>query len=321
MESIGRHYQQLFPTALPNTYSQGRFLFRHANTQRSRASISAFADGLFGSNRWTDVVFEPIPEQDVLLHPINFCPSFWEQVSVQPDFDAFAEGTEIENMLDEINSRLGFRGANQLDLGKVLLMWEWCRFETGSSSGTGAWCVPFTVHHHSVLEYYRDLHYYYFTGYGVPDQRLIQNLNCNLMHDLLTLMQSNNPNDRTVRLYSSFSQIVQAFLVTLGAFNDGIPLTHHNFAQQSSRSWRTSFLTPNAAHLVVVRYEWDDWLNYVHILTLIVDVFSQLRWWRSRPSVFVEWKAISRSWLSSKRCLQAKLYSWTLQTIYGNQLR
>lgn len=255
MESIGRRYQQTFPTALPSNYTRERYLFRYANTQRSRASISAFADGLFGENRWRDVVFELVAEQDVLLHPINFCPAFWDQVSIQPDFDAFAEGTEMENMLDEINSRLGFHGANQLGLSQVLLMWEWCRFETGSSSGTGAWCVPFTVHHHRVLEYYRDLHYYYFTGYGVPDQRLIQNINCNLMQDLLALMQSNNPNDRTVRLYSSFSQIVQAFLVTLGAFNDGTPLTHHNFAQQSSRLWRTSFLTPNAAHLVVVRYE------------------------------------------------------------------
>lgn len=255
MQRIGRRYQQMFPQVLSSNYSQERYLFRHADTQRSRASISAFAGGVFGENGWEGVNFEPIPERDTFLRPIHFCPAFTEVTANQPQQDAFEQGPEIETLLEEVNRKLGLRGSSQLSFNQILLIWEWCRFETGSESGTGAWCVPFSVSHHAILEYYRDLGYYHFTGYGVPNQRLIENLNCGLVQDMLTTMQSNDPTDQTVKIFSSFSQIVQAFLVTLGAFRDEDPLHQHNYAQQSFRNWKSSFLTPNAANLVIVRYE------------------------------------------------------------------
>lgn len=255
MHNIGMRYQKLFPTVLQNFYNQQRFLFRHADTQRSRASISAFAAGIFGD--WNHVVFEPVPEQDILLRPIHFCPLFTATVAQQPQQAAFALRPEIRDMLAQVNRRLGLRGSSQLSFDEVLLAWEWCRFETGSTDGfqSAAWCIPFSAEHHGVLEYYRDIGYYHFTGYGVSNQRLIENLNCGLMQDMLTLMQSNNLNDQTVRIYSSFSQIVQAFLVTLGAFRDENPINEFNFGTSFNRLWRTSLLTPNAAHLAVVRFE------------------------------------------------------------------
>lgn len=257
MNNIGRRYQQRFPTLLESTYSQERYLFRHANTQRGLASISAFAGGIFGDEGWLDVVFEPIPETDSFLGPIHVCPLFTQTVAAQPQQVAFADGPEITQMLEQINRRLGLRGPRQLSFEQVLLAWEWCRYETGSTHGqaSAAWCVPFSLAHHEILEYYRDIGYYHFTGYGVQPQRLIENLNCHLIQDLLTLMQSNDPNDQTVKIYSSFSQIVQAFLVALGAFRDERPLNQHNFAQQAFRHWRSSLLTPNAANLAIVRYE------------------------------------------------------------------
>lgn len=254
-QNIGRRYRELFPNVLQTPYSRQRYLFRHADTQRSRASISAFAGGIFGD--WDDMIFEPIPEQDLFLRPIHFCPEFTSTVAVQREQAAFEIRPEVREMVAQVNRRLGLRGSSQLSFDDVLLAWEWCRFETGSSDGfiSAAWCIPFSAEHHAVLEYYRDIGYSHFTGYGVRNQRLIENLNCGLVQDMLTMMQSNNVNDQTVRIYSSFSQIVQAFLVTLGAFRDEEPLNEFNFAIHSNRHWKTSFLTPNAAHLVVVRYE------------------------------------------------------------------
>lgn len=75
------------------------------------------------------------------------------------------------------------------------------------------------------------------------------------MQDLLTHLQSNNNTDQTVRVFVTYSQMVQALMVTLGAFRDDVNLNQHNFAQQSSRHWKTSFITPNAANFVVIRYE------------------------------------------------------------------
>lgn len=75
------------------------------------------------------------------------------------------------------------------------------------------------------------------------------------MQDLLSHLQSNNNSDPTVRVFVTYSQMVQALMVTLGAFRDDINLNQHNFAQQTARHWKTSLLTPNAANFVVLRYE------------------------------------------------------------------
>lgn len=263
MQNIARRYQQFFPTLLPSTYTQARYMFRHASHQRSQASIRAFADGLFGDNSWQSVFFEPVLERDWFMRPINFCPLFTETVAHQREQEAFESGPEIAEMKQEINRRLGFTGARSLSLDQILIMWEWCRFETASTfefshsefGEDSVWCAPFSVAHHAVLEYHQDLHYYHYTGYGVRNQRLIQNLNCGLMQDLLLHMQSNSANDQLVRIFGTDSQMVQAFLVTLGVLKDENHLHQHNFAQQSYRHWKTSLITPNAANLAVIRYK------------------------------------------------------------------
>lgn len=263
MQNIARRYQEFFPTLLPNVYTPQRYMFRHAFTQRSQASIRAFSDGLFGEGAWQHVFFEPMPVRDWFLRPIDFCPEFTQEVANQRQQVAFEQGPEMEQLLKEVNARLGFRGAESLSLDNILIMWEWCRFETASTfemsiSEIGehsTWCAPFSVAHHAVLEYHQDLHYYHFTGYGVRNQRLIENLNCGLMQDMLRHIASNNATEQLVRIFGTDSQMVQSFLVSLGAIRDGSPLHQHNYAQQSFRQWKTSLITPNAANLVIVRYE------------------------------------------------------------------
>jgi hypothetical protein len=260
-QNIASRYQHFFPAVLPNVYTRERYLFRHVSYQRSQASLRAFTDGLFGDGFWPNVTFEPVPLRDWFMRPINFCPEFSDEVANQTQQAAFEKGPEVEQMLAEVNRRLGFSGARSLDLNKIFTMWEWCRFETASnfdlptSFPDSPWCAPFTINHHAVLEYHQDLHFYHFTGYGVRNQRLIENLMCGLVQDMLLLIQSNDSSDQTVKIYGTDGQMLQAFLVTLGAARDDLHLHQHNFAQQSFRHWKTSFITSNAANLAVVRYE------------------------------------------------------------------
>lgn len=273
MQNIARRFQQFFPTVLPNVYSQKQYLFRHVSYQRSQASMRAFSDGLFGEGFYPNVTFEPVPERDWFMRPIDFCPAFRNEVANQTQQAAFEKGPEVEQMLLEVNRRLGFSGAHSLGLDKILIMWEWCRFETASNyelstvSPDSTWCAPFTSNHHAVLEYHQDLHFYHFTGYGVRNQRLIENLMCGLVQDLLNHIQSNNSSDQTVKIYGTDGQMLQAFLVTLGAARDELHLHQHNFAQQSFRHWKTSFITTNAANIAVVRYEYE--LTIACSLTII----------------------------------------------------
>lgn len=67
LKNIATRYQRAYPTLLPSTYSQSKYLFRHSDTQRTQASFKAFADGLFGNNGFQQVITEPIPARDLLL--------------------------------------------------------------------------------------------------------------------------------------------------------------------------------------------------------------------------------------------------------------
>lgn len=262
MQNIAKRYQQFFPTLLPSEYDPNWYLFRSTSLRQAQASIRGFADGLFGDGGWASVEFENVPVTDWLLRPINFCPAFQAETASMPERDAFVEGPEVEQMLVEVNRRLGFHGANQLSFETIFTMWEWCRFELSSvfeisTSPIGydsAWCAPFTIVHNEILEYYMDLFYYHFTGYGVRNQRLIENLNCGLFQDLLLHIQG-NPNEAPVaKIYVTHQHSIQSFLVTLGAMRDETRLHQYNFAQQSFRHWKTSFLTSNAGNIAVVSY-------------------------------------------------------------------
>lgn len=165
--------------------------------------------------------------------------------------------------MEQVNRKLGFHGSNQLSVESVLTMWDWCRYETAStfefsSSPTGdnaTWCAPFSVTHQLLLEFFEDLTHFYFSRYGVRNQRLLENLSCGLMQDLLTLMQSEDDTDQLARIFVSYTQEIQGMLVALGAFRDAFPPHQHNYAHQSSRQWATSLLAVQASNLAVVRYE------------------------------------------------------------------
>lgn len=153
MPNIARRYQQFFPSILPETYNPAHFHFRHTRTARTNTTIRAFASGLFGEAASQNVIFEDVAEDDTFLRPIDFCPEFRDEVADQHQQRAFENGPEFEEMMEQINRRLGFHGSSQLSVNNVLIMWEWCRFETATyfefseweNGDPSAWCVPFSV--------------------------------------------------------------------------------------------------------------------------------------------------------------------------------
>lgn len=106
-----------------------------------------------------------------------------------------------------------------------------------------------------MFEYHADLEYFYLNGYGVRNRRLVENLNCGLMQNLLRYLQSSNTDEERARIYGTHSTVLQLFMVTLGAFEDQDALTRHNLAQNMNRLWRTSWMSPKGGNLAVVRYE------------------------------------------------------------------
>ena len=169
---------------------------------------------------------------------------------------AFENGPEYREMMLQVNTRLGFSGSSQLNSQEIKTIWEFCRFEQGTNlQVASAWCAAFSIANHAVLEYENDLGYFYRAGYGGAPRRLYENLNCNLMQDMLRYLQSTNPNDQLAKIFGTHSTALQLFLVSLGVFNDANSLHRHNYAQQTFRQWKSSFLTPKGANLAVIRYE------------------------------------------------------------------
>lgn len=67
MTNIAQHYQNAFPTLLPQVYNRSAYLFRHTGIQRTQRSAEGFCEGLFGLNGHENVEFEDIPEDDRFL--------------------------------------------------------------------------------------------------------------------------------------------------------------------------------------------------------------------------------------------------------------
>lgn len=260
MANIARRYQQRFPNILNETYSRDHFYFRHTNTAPSNTSIRAFASGLFGETESQDVIYEDIPETDWLLRPFNVCPEYDLDFSER---ESFQRGPEIEQMVQEINSRLGFRGSDQLSYEVIKNMLGWCRTETQetfelSNSEIGydsPWCAPFSIAHQSLMEYDECLITFHSYGYGFRNRRLIESFQCGLIQDLINHMRSDDETDQMARIFVSKYTEVLLMLTALGSFRQVWPPHRHNFAQQSSRPWKSSFIVGMAVNFAAVRYE------------------------------------------------------------------
>lgn len=168
----------------------------------------------------------------------------------------FEQGPEYLEMLAQVNAKLGFSGSFELSSRQVRTIWEWCRYEQTSEPSTpAAWCAPFSIANHAVLDYYEDLALYSTQGYGLSNRRLTENLNCGLVQDLIRYLESNDAEEETARIYGTHSSTLQLFIVSMGIFEDENPLTRHNFAQQIMRQWRSGVVTPKGSNLAVIRYE------------------------------------------------------------------
>jgi len=258
MRDLAQRYQQHFPTILPSTYNDTQFFFRTTNEQRNIETGRAFAEGLFGAAVVPDVTFEPVPEFDFMLRPTIFCPEF-DSHDWMVEANGFAAGIEMATLVTQVNQRLGFIGHNQLSLDTILIIWDVCRFEkTSNLAIPSAFCTVFSIANNQVLEYHADLQSYYRTGYGNPNQPLVQNLPCGLIQDLLNHLSSTT-DENSVRVFVTNTANLHVFLSGgLWVFDDEESITRHNFEQQGHRLWRTSWIGPKAANLAVIRYDCPD---------------------------------------------------------------
>lgn len=257
LEQLAQRYQTAFPSILSSSYSPNDYFFYAADYQRTQVSLQAFADGLFGVNGHEQVYFEDVPEPDYLSEPWLHCPLYQQIINTFIERDEFREGPEYQEMTSQVSAKLGFHGSHVLRNLEVDTLALICKYEQiWYLNSTSSLCAAFSVGNRQVIEYYEDLQWYYRFGYGKRDYRtLFENIVCFQMQDMLRFIKSNDVNDHKVRIFGGHVIGLSLILMNLGAFESDVPLTQHNFAQQTQRVWKASLIVPMAANLAVIRYE------------------------------------------------------------------
>ncbi|XP_039965091.1 multiple inositol polyphosphate phosphatase 1 [Bactrocera tryoni] len=251
LKGTAKTYQRFYGDVLNKNYNNSHYKFRHTDTQRTTESFKAFVEGLFGVNN--TVQPEPIPEQDLLLRPYDYCESWkaHDYSGINSESYKFKHSAVWNKTIEEISKRLGFQ--YPLESSDVELMWDMCRYEQAwQVDRISAWCAVLTSEQVTILEYEDDMKYYYKLGYGYEENT---RLNCRAAQDMLTHLNSETtPN---VVAYFAHTSGVQTLLAALGIAKDNTPLTAANY-NRSDYKWRTSNLDPFASNFIAVKYECND---------------------------------------------------------------
>uniref|UniRef100_A0A0A1X3Q6 Multiple inositol polyphosphate phosphatase 1 n=2 Tax=Zeugodacus cucurbitae TaxID=28588 RepID=A0A0A1X3Q6_ZEUCU len=248
LRGTAKTYQRFYGDVLTKNYNNSHYKFRHTDTQRTTESFNAFVEGLFGVNN--NVQPEPIPEQDLLLRPYDYCESWksHDYSGVNSESYKFKHSAIWNKTIGEISKRLGFQYS--LESSDVELMWDMCRYEQAwQVDRISAWCAVITSEQVNILEYEDDMKYYYKLGYGFEENT---RLNCRAAQDLL--MHLNSRTTPNVVAYFAHTSGVQTLLAALGIAKDSTPLSAEGYNRTDYR-WRTSNLDPFASNFVAVKYE------------------------------------------------------------------
>ncbi|XP_066585295.1 multiple inositol polyphosphate phosphatase 1-like [Prorops nasuta] len=232
------------------------YRFRTTATSRTRTSMEAFMEGLFGSG--TAVSNEELPlHEDILLRPYKLCET-WSKTNMtyeNHEGNEFLDGPEMGNLIRNVSQRLGF--SYVLPRDTVILMWDTCRFEQAwNINKSSPWCSVFSTDELLVMEYKDDLFYYYEFGYG---REINKRLGCPLVKDLFShfsKLQMSMQNDEPKGIfYFAHSATLQTFLAAMEIARDSKPLKASNYNEQENRKWRTSLITPFASNFVAVYHK------------------------------------------------------------------
>lgn len=156
LSDLAQRLQAAFPQVLNRTYVQSQFRFRHSYRERTEDSAMAIANGLFGH---TNIVLEITPEVDRFTRPIDHCPLHAEVNSdSNRERNAFRQGVEMQQLLNQVNAKLGLRGRQQLSWTEAERLADYCQFEQSwAPTELSPWCAVFSIANWQVLEYQNDV--------------------------------------------------------------------------------------------------------------------------------------------------------------------
>lgn len=262
LKFMARRFKSQFPNLLNQTYRKDLYEFRFTDSQRTKASAIAFAEGLFGSSG--GVYLPPALKNDTLIQAYKNCPKWKAEVDnnsrTLEEKHMFELGPQMQALLQNVSDRLGF--SYRLTFVQLDEMYAMCRYDKAwDIRRISPWCAVFSKEELQLMEYREDLEYFYRSGYG---NEINVKLGCPTVKDLISRfsqMENQNLHDRTQPagiFYFSHSAALQMTLAQLGIAKDHDYLTHTNYNSMKNRKWRTSKISPFASNLAAVLFRCND---------------------------------------------------------------
>lgn len=182
---LGSRFRERFPSLFNGTFS---FSFKHTPTQRTDVSAAKFIEGLFPQNAESHKSIE-VDRDDPILRPYKGC-DLWrttvkknKKVSLKEKRD-FKSSHHVENLVNELRD---YTQVLHLTINDIELIYTMCGFETSWQynlfNGQSVWCSIFHENQLKVVEYLKDLQYYWIDGHGFEITRKVA---CKTVGDILS---------------------------------------------------------------------------------------------------------------------------------------
>uniref|UniRef100_A0A6P7FWI8 Multiple inositol polyphosphate phosphatase 1 n=1 Tax=Diabrotica virgifera virgifera TaxID=50390 RepID=A0A6P7FWI8_DIAVI len=252
---LAERMQSRFPELFDEVYSNTSYKFKYTHSQRTLRSAYFFAAGLFGKATAKDVWFPAPLRKDPILRFYKLCDKWNVEVKKNPaalrEVTIFENGPEMAKLVKEVNKNLALED-NEVNKDDVLLMYQMCAFETAwNKKRKSPWCALFTGENLKVLEYLRDLKYYWQDGYG---HELSYKQACPAFRDMSNFLQTKTRFPR-VNVYFTHSGTLLKMIAHVGLYKDEEHLTAKNYDTARDRKWRTGLLDTFGTNLAFVAFE------------------------------------------------------------------
>ncbi|XP_069000695.1 multiple inositol polyphosphate phosphatase 1-like [Embiotoca jacksoni] len=253
---------KLFPSLISEEKLRGGFInFITSSKHRCVNSTLSFKAGLTELWAIKDVEFEHAVN-DALMRFFDQCNRFLQEVDNNPsavqEVEKFKQGPEMKKVQQKIADRLGVPYSlithDMADAAFYL-----CAYEFAIKAVNSPWCQLFDEDDAKVLEYASDLREFWKRGHGYD---INSKSSCNLFHDVFSRLdraanesKSGRQVSEAVTVQVGHADTLLPLLTLLGFFKDTDVLTSTAYAARAQRSFRTSFMLPYAANLLLVLYD------------------------------------------------------------------
>ncbi|XP_019132793.2 multiple inositol polyphosphate phosphatase 1a [Larimichthys crocea] len=251
---------KLFPSLISEEKLRGGFIkFITSSKHRCVNSTLSFKAGLTKLWGITDQEFDHTVN-DALMRFFDKCTKFVEEVennlSALVEVDKFKQGPEMRRVQEKIADRLRVPYSLITD-DMAEAAFYLCAYEFAINTVNSPWCRLFDEVDGQVMEYANDLKHYWKRAYGYD---INSKSSCILFHDLFSRLdkaanESGQQVTEAVTIQVGHAETLLPLLTLLGFSKDSDPLTSTNYASQTGRSFRTSYMLPYAANLVLVLYD------------------------------------------------------------------